>query len=455
MKFYLLYFLLILAFVFSSKVKLIEEETVTKTRQGKIKEDEFDIYIKSHNKNYGPEEYKARKQIYRENLERIKKHNEDSSQTWGAGENQFTDWSDGEFKAYLTKFPLPEFKNDPIDRSKLQPLTSLPDTYDLRNNITAVKNQGSCGACWAFSATAVAEGVFNLNDGILMDLSQQQVISCTTTCAGCDGGVTSYALDYIQVNGSCGDYLWGYEGQNGVCSGTSFDNCQANSFVKVKNQSTVFLYTDSDPVGLLQQILVSYGPVGIAIDADSLSYYEDGVATSMSCSNNPSNANHAPSLVGYGTDGTTPFWRVKNSWGTGWGENGFFRFERGINLCGIENYAYFATGSTNDGLTKFNDTVTGLKVSPSSNQFTLNWDSYPGAQKYFVKAIIDGELYLWETSKTSPTVDTASSYTNATCWVAPILDSQYGALSENITFNSAHSLVLSFLAFLLILLNVF
>ncbi|KAJ5069875.1 cathepsin l1 [Anaeramoeba ignava] len=459
MKIYLLSFLLILAFVFSAKITLKEGEStkLTKTKKQLFLEHPFDSYIEKFNKNYEPKEYKARKDIYIKNLERIKKHNEDETQTWKAGENQFTDWTKEEFHAYLTKFTMPELEFTPLDRSKLQPLTALPVTVDWRDNITSVKDQGSCGGCWSFSAVAVAESAFKIHEDILMDLSQQQLISCQTSCSGCNGGVTSYGLNYIKDNGACGDYLWGYAAQDQDCSGTSKTNCESNANVFVTDINTTYIYTlpENERVDALMQIVATYGSVGVAIDADSLSDYDDGIATWMSCSSVYADANHAVTIVGYGTDGTTPFWRVKNSWGTGWGENGFFRFARGSNICGIENIAYFVEATSNGGLTKFTGAVTGLSVESAHDEFTLDWDSYPGAQRYFVKAIIDGELFLWETSKIPATILVAGSYGDTTCWVGPILDSQYGALGENITFNSAHSLVLSFFAFLLILFNFF
>ncbi|KAJ5069876.1 cathepsin l1 [Anaeramoeba ignava] len=458
MKIYLLSFLLILAFVFSERITLKQEESSKNSKKTQPSQNPFTNYVNKFEKNYEPKEYKARKDIYIKNLERIKKHNEDETQTWKAGENQFTDWTDEEFHAYLTKFPTPESEFTPLDRSKLKPLTALPINVDLRENMTSAKDQGSCGSCWAFSAIAVAEGAFNLNEDILMDLSQQELVSCVSSCSGCNGGFTNLGLEYIKANGSCGDYLWGYTAQNGTCGGTSKTNCDSEKGVYTSqiNNTDLTPLPENERVDTLMQIVATYGPVGVAIDADSLSWYDSGIATSMSCSSNAIYANHAVTIAGYGTEGTTDFWRVKNSWGYSWGENGYFRFERGINLCGIENYAYFVEATTNNGLTKFSGTVTGLTVSsPSSSKFTLAWNSYAGAQKYFIKAILDDRLYIWETSYNPVRVSVGDSYKNGTCWVGPILDSQYGALAENITWESAHTITLSFFAFLLILFNFF
>ena len=69
---------------------------------------------------------------------------------------------------------------------------------------------------------------------------------------------------------------------------------------------------------------------------DDFSDYTSGTYTSTTCQNGPSNVNHAVLAVGYGTDDSgMDYWVVKNSWGTSWGDKGFFKIERGVNMCGI------------------------------------------------------------------------------------------------------------------------
>lgn len=70
---------------------------------------------------------------------------------------------------------------------------------------------------------------------------------------------------------------------------------------------------------------------------DDFMDYSEGIYTSTTCKNGASDVNHAVLAVGYGTDNDTgmDYWIVKNSWGTEWGDKGFFKIERNVNMCGI------------------------------------------------------------------------------------------------------------------------
>jgi len=88
---------------------------------------------------------------------------------------------------------------------------------------------------------------------------------------------------------------------------------------------------------------VAKQPVSVAIEADTSVFqlYESGVLTSSGCG---TSLDHGVLTVGYGTDDGTAYWKVKNSWGTSWGENGYIRMERGVNMCGISQMASYPTG---------------------------------------------------------------------------------------------------------------
>ncbi|KAJ5069877.1 cathepsin l1 [Anaeramoeba ignava] len=459
MRIYLLSFLLIFSFVFSKKISF-KQGLTNSLKEEKPTPHPFEVYTQNFNKIYEPEEYETRKEIYMKNRKKIKAHNLYFLNTWKAGENQFTDWTDEEFNAYLTKFPTPESEFTPLDRSKLQPLTDIPTSFDCSGNMTSAKNQGSCGASWAFSAIGITEGAFAIHEDILIDLSQQDAISCDGSDSGCYSGTTYGGLGYLSVSGACADHLWPYEESNGTCGGTQKTDCESQKYVYLNqiNSTDLTSLPENERVDVLMQIVSTYGPVGGFIDASLLDTYSWGLWNIPWCSSNTSDANQFVTIVGYGIEGTTPFWKIKNSWGTDWGEAGYFRFVKGLNVCGIENYAFFAESVMNFGLTKFNGAVTGLKVvSNSSKSFEISWDPYPGADKYFVKAsLYNGEyLYVWETSNTSFSKSIKFRYITATCWVGPIKDSQYGNLGVSITFDSAHTISLSFFALLLILFNFF
>ena len=80
--------------------------------------------------------------------------------------------------------------------------------------------------------------------------------------------------------------------------------------------------------------IVSHQPVAIAIEADKLSFqfYRSGVYDSKNCG---TNLDHGVLLVGYGEENGVPYWKVKNSWGTSWGDEGYIKILRGTGLCGV------------------------------------------------------------------------------------------------------------------------
>jgi cathepsin L len=89
----------------------------------------------------------------------------------------------------------------------------------------------------------------------------------------------------------------------------------------------------------IRDAVATIGPVAAAIYASkTFLLYKSGIYNEANC---PTSVNHAVLIVGYGTENGVDYWLVKNSWGTGWGEAGFFRLARGSNKCGIASYATY------------------------------------------------------------------------------------------------------------------
>jgi C1A family cysteine protease len=199
--------------------------------------------------------------------------------------------------------------------------------------VTPVKDQGQCGSCWAFSATGAIEGAVAVATGKLTSVAEQQLVDCAGSFGnqGCNGGLMDYAFDYVISNkgiGSEGSYP--YTARDGSCK-------------KVASVSTIKAYKDvtaGDEEAL--GAALALGPVAVAIEADQMcfQFYHSGVLDDASCG---TSLDHGVLLVGFGTDSSSgkDFWRIKNSWGSSWGDKGFIRFVYGKNQCGINQMATY------------------------------------------------------------------------------------------------------------------
>jgi KDEL-tailed cysteine endopeptidase len=204
--------------------------------------------------------------------------------------------------------------------------------------VTPVKNQGSCGSCWSFSATGALEGAYQIKYNNLQSFSEQELVSCDTVDGGCNGGWMDDAFTFAKNNGGlCTEsdypYTSGSNGKDGSCNPhSSCDNA------KVAPVS----FTDVTPgsVSALESA-VAKQPVSIAIQANqpAFQFYSEGVLTGK-CGQR---LDHGVLAVGYGvyTD-NTPYWKVKNSWGPTWGMDGYILIEKSdADLCGVLDAASY------------------------------------------------------------------------------------------------------------------
>ena len=207
--------------------------------------------------------------------------------------------------------------------------TSVDWTTDSKC-VPAVKDQGQCGDCWAFSTVGAIESGNCLKTGTLTLLSEQQLTSCDTSNSGCDGGLMKPAFTYVKTNGICTSagypFTSGTSGSTGTCQST------CTKSVKISGYASV---TASD-AGFASAIAVQPVSVAIAASSNAFSYYTGGVLTSCGTS-----LDHAVIAVGYGVDASSkvPYFKIRNSWGSSWGEAGYIRLKRGssVSTCGIIN----------------------------------------------------------------------------------------------------------------------
>ncbi|KAJ6224288.1 hypothetical protein RDWZM_002833 [Blomia tropicalis] len=203
----------------------------------------------------------------------------------------------------------------------------LPDTVDwtTKGIVTPIKNQGQCGSCWAFSAVALMEGQHALKTGNLVSLSEQNLVDCSGPEGNlmCFGGAINYAFKYVIVN-------------KGIDTETSYPYKGVDERCKFKRNSvgaTIKSFTDvkSTSESALQTAVANVGPISVAIDAsqNSFQFYKSGVYNEPACS--ATYLDHGVTAVDYGTLNGVVYWKVKNSWGTSWGEKGYILMSRNKN----------------------------------------------------------------------------------------------------------------------------
>lgn len=314
-------------------------------------DDTWSNFKVKYSKTYNLTEATLRKSIFEANLLKIQEHNKKYDQglvTYKLGINKFADLTADEFSARLATNII-SLESLSLPNGTLYTPNenlSVPESIDWRTKgaVTGVKNQGLCGGCWAFSATGVIEGQVAIQTGNLVSLSEQQLIDCDTTNYGCSGGVVQLAFLYVQDNGLMTEEVYPYKQTASSCKATS----TKSNKVFVKDYVNIKQGSEDD----LKSAVGSIGPVSIAMQADSIQFYESGIFEG-SCTGS---LNHGVLAVGYDKDSTTGtyYWIMKNSWGTSWGESGYFRLKMGSNLCGITTQSCYTTYSHSNNLVKNN-----------------------------------------------------------------------------------------------------
>jgi cathepsin L len=294
---------------------------------------------------YNGDEEQHREQVFNFNVAYINAENaKGHSHILGVG--PFADLTSDEFKALpirgYTASDLPVLDVH-VDNGE-----AVADRLDWTEQgvVTAVKDQGQCGSCWAFSTTGALESGLKLHRGDLVELSEQQLVDCAGfPNMGCNGGNMGFALRFAKDHDFCTEGSYKYEAKGGSCRSSSCTvGMTSGTVTGVKSVAPrIGNAKDSDLKSAL-----AVQPLSIAIEADQdiFQHYKSGTITG----NCGTSTDHGVLLVGYGTDSAgNDYWKVKNSWGSSWGSNGYVNLVQGKNQCGINsgpNYPLFGSSVT-------------------------------------------------------------------------------------------------------------
>ena len=296
----------------------------------------FDNYLTDFNLRFHPSELESRRATFLSELSRVRAHNA-KNLSWKEEINQFSVLTNKEREAFKGRSggvsqtqgkmlkaakPLPSnFEMKPLDR--------LPKEVDWRTKhvTTAVKDQGHCGSCWAFAATAVIESHVAINSGLLFDLSPEQVAMCSPnpeSCGGtggCHGATSEIAFEYVSnSDGIREEFQYPYNSYYGIEHKCSIPESPGVATINGYVQLPANNYT------ALMNAVAQVGPVAVSVDASTFHSYSSGIFDG--CNQVNPDINHAVVLVGYGEENGQKYWLIRNSWSPKYGEKGYIRVAR-------------------------------------------------------------------------------------------------------------------------------
>jgi len=295
----------------------------------------FGQFMNQHHRKYDTiEETMRRYAIFAKNYRIIEEHNaQDLGFTLGV--NQFSDLTPEEIKEKFLIKTTNSFDNPcriAHVKGKVDPVVD----WRKAGAVNPMRNQGSCGSCWAFSTIGALEGLYKIKKGTLEMFSEQELVDCSRSYGneGCNGGWMSWAFEYIKDKGISKRSEYPYTGRDGTCKKKS-NSFQIAGCVNITAEDNDMLLEGLNLV-----------PVSVAVSANNAQFmnYRSGIIkTGCGAPNNE--LDHGITLVGAGVENSVNFWIVRNSWGTGWGEAGYARILRvpgkAKSMCGIAKEACY------------------------------------------------------------------------------------------------------------------
>lgn len=296
----------------------------------------FEEFKSQHGKSYttmGEEQHR-----YENFLQTLKLIDERNKLDIGVhGITQFADMTQQEFEAtYLDRTIANKMRDRNATFVEVPEYTGSATAVDYTGTqTTAIKNQLSCGSCWAHAAAQQIEsdGMRLLGNKASLTLSVQQLVSCDhgEGQLGCMGGLQEPAFDYVRLNGGItteAEYPYSSGGgKTGKC-----DTSKNHYVMSVTGYEMILNSNVQETEKQFTSYVLSSGTLSIGVDATTWNTYTGGVMTN--CGKGTS-INHAVQIVGVDSSSTSGYWKIRNSWGSTWGEKGNIRFTYGKNTCGL------------------------------------------------------------------------------------------------------------------------
>jgi len=279
----------------------------------------FSDYVAEFGRSYSELEHSKRQALFDVELAKVRAQNElykAGQSTWWATVDEYSDWTADEFDTKKGKAPsLSAHPTIKLGRAKAQ----NPTRKDWRedNVVSPVKNQGGCGSCWAFASTECMESHYMIATKEDVVLAPQYYVNCVVnekSCGGtggCEGAIAELAFNLTAQVGIPLESDLPYKGRDGSCG----------SYPAAVTCDGYHHLAPNDP-DELETALATVGPVAVSVAANWGGY--GGGIYSGGCHGSSCSINHAVLAVGYDQD----YWLIRNSWGSGWGEQGYIRLSR-------------------------------------------------------------------------------------------------------------------------------
>lgn len=284
--------------------------TVTSVAQAVPQQPSFDEWAALYGRNSADEQLRINYEAQVQDIDELNARNDGA--TYGVNEYSGMSWEEFEATMLTATEDFSQVAGDlpHLGEEPEQPILVEGVDWD----VTPVKNQGSCGSCWAFGTIGAIEAVHKHATGNEVILSEQQLVDCSGQ--GCNGGSQEHAMSYLSGRSIYTSASYPYRAKDGSCkkgtaSGVTISGYKSTS----KSESALASALQNDAL-----------TVSIKVDSQFRNY-KSGVISGMATS---CGHNHAVTLTAF--DSSTM--KIKNSWGTSWGQNGYIHFQRTTRGCG-------------------------------------------------------------------------------------------------------------------------